>query len=74
MEMTPLGYSRNLPPLMETEGSLLCSQELPLGLNLGQMNPVHTLIFYSFMINFNIILLDIPSGLVPSGFSNILNK
>jgi hypothetical protein len=26
------------------------------------------------MINFNIILLDIPSGLVPSGFSNILNK
>jgi hypothetical protein len=34
---------QNSPPLMEPEGSLLCSQEPPLDHTLSRRNPVHTL-------------------------------
>jgi len=37
---------------MKPQSSSLCSQELVLATILGQMNPVHTLPFYSFQINF----------------------
>lgn len=41
---------------MKPQGSSPCSQELVLATILGQMNPVHTLPFYSFQMNINIIL------------------
>jgi hypothetical protein len=41
---------------MKPQGSSLCSQEHVLATILGQMNLVHTLPFYAFQTNFNIIL------------------
>jgi hypothetical protein len=45
---------------METEDSLLCSQQ-PAPVNtLSQMNPVHIITTYPFEINFNIIISSTP--------------
>jgi hypothetical protein len=47
-------YSRNVPPYMEPEGALPCSQQPAIGLCLGQLNPANTLT--SYKIQFNITL------------------
>jgi hypothetical protein len=53
---------------MELEGLLPCSQEHNTDPFLSQINPVHTLITYSFKLHFNIILLYMPSQVLPGSF------
>jgi hypothetical protein len=49
---------------MESDGSLLCSQEPPLAPILNQMNAMHTPTAYFFYIHFNIVL--------PSTFGSLI--
>jgi hypothetical protein len=45
---------------MEPKSSLECSQKPATGAILNQQNLVYTLIFYPFMMHFNIILSSTP--------------
>jgi len=64
--------SQEIPPpphtlLWNTEVHYRVHKSPPLVPILSQMNPYHTLPTYFFSIHSNIIL-DLPSGLLPSGF------
>jgi hypothetical protein len=66
-------YSRKLPPFMEPEGSLPCSQKPPPITILSHTNPIHIpkIIFLrSILILSSHVRLGILSSLFPSWFSN----
>jgi hypothetical protein len=55
-QLTVVQLVNKLPPFVEPECSLPCSQNSLLDPTLSQMNPVHILIHCFFKISFNIIL------------------